>query len=119
MNIIKNTLKNQYITTFISIVILLYSATIDTHITNIKFLQLKLYTKLFNHYLSRLMFLLLIVYIFNYDTKIALSLSIAFIMVNISITNNMEKNSLGQFEHFLELEHFTQKSLLSSLKSKK
>jgi hypothetical protein len=129
MSIIKNILKNQYVTTFVSILLLLFSATIDRHYTQNtklsslynkesgaiqesgviqeKHILLKLYAKIFNHHFFRLAYLLLIIYIFNYDVKIALSLSILFIMVNISITNNMIKKSFGQFENFIELEHFT------------
>jgi len=116
MNIIKNILKNQYITTIISIVLLLFSATVNryinqkpTFITNQhgKHFLLKFYTTIFNHHFFRLAYLLIIIYIFNYDVKIALSLSIVFLMMNILITNNMAKKSFGQFENFIELEHFT------------
>lgn len=114
MNIIKNIFKNQYITTFISILILLYSATINNNISKYKYsknIMLKLYTKIFNHHFFRLIYLIFILCIFNYDVKIALSLTIAFIMINISITNNMVDNSFGQFENFLELEHFSDNTL--------
>jgi hypothetical protein len=112
MNIIKNILKNQYISTFISITILIYTVLLSNNLSNRKNNKhnlLKFYTKIFNHYLFRVMFLLLVLYFFNNETRISICLVIAFIMINISITNNMIKNSFGQFEHFLELEQFTVK----------
>jgi hypothetical protein len=105
MDLIKKTLKNQYVTTFLSIIILLYSATINN--ISIKNNQFKFYSKIFNHHFFRVIYLLLILYLFDNDIKLAIALSIAFIMMNISVTNNMVKSSFGQFENFIELEHFS------------
>ncbi len=101
MQTIKKIFKNQLWLTVLSIVILIYSGTFD------KISKQKLHIKIFSHYLFKIILLLSIVYLFDYDQKISISLSILFLMVNILITNNMIIKSNGQYENFIQLEHFS------------
>ena len=121
MDFIKNKLKSQYITTFIIILVLLYSATIENNIGNYKksqYMFLRLFEKIFNHHFFRMIYLLSVFYFLNKNLELGFGLAVAFIMINIALTKNMVKNNLKQFENFIELEHFSENYYIKNKKSK-
>jgi uncharacterized membrane protein len=100
MSSIYKLFNNNYITTLLSSIILIYSANLGNKIP-------KFYTKVVDHYAFKILFLIILLYVLNNNKNLGFVIAIAYIIINQTITNNMVTNNMNQFENLIEFEHFT------------
>ena len=95
-----NLFSNQYFTMLISLTLVIYSSIFGKNVP-------RYYKKVFNNQLFKVGYLFLIYSVANHNLKLALLLSVAYLITHINLTKNLINENFSQLEHFIQLEHFT------------